>query len=375
MTERTATPAAPPTPSRGSVEVNHGVRVAAAYSWRLVAIAAVVVGVIWLIGQLLVVVVPLAVAALLARALSPISARLRRAGWRPGLAAISVLLGFLVALGAVIGGVGVAVAGEVGDLVPTLREGLDDVERWIVEDGPFDISQADVDRWREQAGDALSSFVRSGQGGLVSGALVAGEVVVGGLLAIVVTFFFLKDGRRFVDAAVRRLPAGRRDVGRRAGDRAWDAAGGYLRGAAVLGVVEAIVIGLALLLVGGSLVVPVMVVTFLAAFVPIVGAVAAGVIAVLVALVTAGPLAAVIVAVVAIIVQQLDNDLLAPVIYGRALQLHPLVVLLGIAAGGSLFGFVGTVFAVPVLAVGINAVDEIRSSRRDDEFDAGAPSA
>lgn len=108
-----------------------------------------------------------------------------------------------------------------------------------------------------------------------------------------------------------------------------------------------------------------MVVTFLAAFVPIVGAAGAGVNAVLVALVTAGPLAALIVAAVALVAHQLDNDLLAPLIYGRALQPHPLVVLLGIADGGALFGFVGTVFAVPVLAVAINVVAEVRSSTTD----------
>jgi len=362
MSERTAPPAASP-PAPAPVEVNRTVRVAAAYSWRIAVIAAVVVGTVWLTGQLLVVVVPLAVAALLTRALSPLSARLRRVGWRPGLAAVTVLVGFLIAFTAVIGAVGVAVAGELGELGPTLEEGVDDVERWIVEDGPFDVSQSDVDRWRGQAGDSLSSFVGSGKGGLASGALVAGEVVVGGLLTLVVTFFFLKDGRRFVEGAVARLRGERRDVARRCGDRAWDAAGGYLRGAAVLGVVEAVTIGAALLLVGGSLVVPVMVVTFLAAFVPIVGAIAAGVTAVLVALVTAGPTAALVVAAVALVVQQLDNDLLAPVIYGRALRLHPLVVLLGIAAGGSLFGFVGTVFAVPVLAVTINGVDELRRDR------------
>jgi predicted PurR-regulated permease PerM len=366
MSHPTSTSAESPPSPPATVEVNRTVRLVAAYSWRLAVIAAVVVGVVWLTGRLLVVVVPVAVAALLARALSPLSARLRRAGWRPALAAVTVLAGFLVALAAVVGAVGVAVAGELGDLGPTLREGLDDVERWIVEDGPFDVSQADVDRWREQAGESLSSFVGSGQGGLASGALVAGEVLVGGLLALVVTFFMLKDGRRFVDGVIGKLRHDRRDVARRSGDRAWDAAGGYLRGAAVLGVVEGITIGVALLLVGGSLVVPVMVVTFLAAFVPIVGAIVAGVIAVLVALVTAGPTSALIVAGVAIVVQQLDNDLLAPVIYGRALQLHPLVVLLGIAAGGSLFGFVGTVFAVPVLAVAINVVDEVRHGRSPD---------
>ena len=107
-----------------------------------------------------------------------------------------------------------------------------------------------------------------------------------------------------------------------------------------------------------------MVLTVLAAFVPIVGAIVAGTIASLVALVTAGAVPALIVAAVALVVQQLDNELLAPVIYGRAVQLHPLVVLLGIAAGGSLFGVVGTFLAVPVLAVTINAADELRDAAR-----------
>jgi predicted PurR-regulated permease PerM len=195
----------------------------------------------------------------------------------------------------------------------------------------------------------LRSSARGG-GSIASGALVAGEVIVGSLLSLVVTFFFLKDGRRFVDSAIRRFRPSHRDVARRAAERGWDGAGGYLRGAALLGIVESIAIGLAILLVGGRLVVPVMVLTFLAAFIPIVGALAAGIMAILVTLVTAGTVPALIVAAVALVVQQLDNDLLAPVVYGRALQLHPLVVLLGIAAGGSLFGFVGTFFAVPVLA-------------------------
>lgn len=342
------------------------VDVAGAYSWRLVGIALVVVGVVWLTGQLLVVLVPVAVAALLTRALMPVHRRLRRADLKPGLAATVAVLGFLVVLAAVLGFVGWSVAGEISELGPTLSEGLDDIERWIVEDGPFDVSQADVDEWRATAGDALSSFMQAGGGdSVVSGALLAGEVVIGGVLALIVTFFMLKDGRRGVDAVIARMSPGRRDVTRRAALRAWEAAGGYLRGAALLGLVESVIIGLTLLLVGADLVVAVMLITFLAAFIPIVGAVAAGIVGVLVALATAGIVPAAIVAAVAIVVQQLDNDLLAPVVYGRALQLHPLVILLGIAAGGSLFGFVGTFFAVPVLAVTINAAHEARRPTDD----------
>ena len=342
-------------------DLHRGVELAAAYSWRLVAIAAAVVGLVWLTGQLLVVVVPIAVAALLTRALSPLSSWLGRRGLKPALAATVTLLGFIVAVCAIVGLVGWAIAGEVQDIGPTISEGIDDVADWLVSDGPFDVTRQDVDGWRERAGESLSGFVSSGDGSVVSGAVLVGEFIVGGLLTLIVTFFLLKDGRRFVDGAIQRAPASRRDVARRAADRAWEAAGGYIRGAALLGIVESIVIGVTLLLVGASLVVPIMVITFLGAFVPIVGASAAGIIAVLVALGTAGPIPALIVAVVVLVVQQLDNDLLAPVIYGKALQLHPLVILLGIAAGGSLFGLVGTVFAVPVLAVTINAVSEIRS--------------
>jgi len=344
--------------------IHPGVQRAAAYSWRLLAIGLAVAAGVWLVGQLLLVLVPLAVAALLARALSPVSAWLRARGWRPGLAAAVTLLGFIVVMSAVVGGIGAAVAGEVGELGPTLSESVDDVERWLVEDSPLEVSRQDIEEWRAQAGDALSSFVSSGRGSIASGALVAGELVVGGLLSLIVTFFFLKDGRRMVDASIQRAPVSRRDVAARAAGRAWTGLGGYLRGAAMLGLVEGITIGVTLALVGGRLVVPVMALTFLSAFVPIVGAVTAGVVAVLVALVTAGTVPALVVAGVALVVQQLDNDLLAPLIYGRALQLHPLVVLLGIAAGGTLFGIVGTFFAVPVLAVSLNALDEIRRDRR-----------
>jgi predicted PurR-regulated permease PerM len=340
--------------------INPSVELGAAYAWRILAIAALVVAVLWLTGQLLVVVIPLAVAALLTRALSPVASLLKDRGVKPGAAAAVSLISFLIMLSATIGLVGVAVAGEVDDLGPTLSEGVDDVVDWIVDDSPFDVSRSDIDGWRDRAGEALSSFVSSGEGSVLSGALLAGEVVIGALLSLIVTFFFLKDGRRMVTTALGAVGSGHRQQAERAADRGWTAAGGYLRGAAVLGVVEAGLIGLTLWIVGAGLVVPVMVVTFLAAFVPIVGAVAAGIVAVLVALVTAGTVPALVVAAVAIVVQQLDNDLLAPVIYGRALQLHPLVVLLGIAAGGSLFGLVGTFFAVPVLAVGLNAYDGFR---------------
>jgi predicted PurR-regulated permease PerM len=146
------------------------------------------------------------------------------------------------------------------------------------------------------------------------------------------------------------------------GAKAWTTLGGYLRGVAVLGTFEGIVLGITITVVGGALAIPVAIVTFLASFVPIVGAVVAGVVAVLVALATAGVGPAVIVAVVAIVVQQLDNDLLSPVVYGHTLELHPLVVLFSIVAGGALFGIAGTILAVPLTAMAVNVLAEARAT-------------
>ena len=333
---------------------------AGGYAWRLLAIGLAVAALVWLLGQVLVVVVPVAVALLLTRALAPVYRWLRRRNWRPALAALATVLGFLIVLGAILAVVGSTFVNEFDELGPTITEGIDEIERWLVEDSPFDINQSDIDNWRERAGEALSRFVQANQSSLTSGAVLVAEVAVGAVLALIVTFFLLKDGRRIFAKTLLAVPPDRRDRANRMATRAWDSAGGYLRGAAILGIVESIAIGIALLIVGASLVGPVMVLTFLAAFIPIVGAIVAGIVAVLVALVTAGPAQALIVAAIALVVQQLDNDVLAPVVYGRALRLHPLVILLGVAAGGALFGFIGTLFAVPALAVGLNVLDEAR---------------
>jgi putative heme transporter len=346
--------------------------VLAGYGWRLVVVAVAVGLVVWLVGQLLIVVVPVAVASLIARALWPVSSRLRRRGLRPALAAAMAVLGFLLVIGSVFALAGVALAGESDELSSTVSQGIDHVTDWLVDDSPFEVSRDDVERWRDQGGDALRSFGSSGGAALASGAVVAVEVAAGALLSLIVAFFLLKDGEHWFDRVVGARPSEQRDLTDRTIRRGWDAIGGYLQGAAALGGIEAAAIGATMAGVGASLVPSVMMITFMAAFVPIVGATLAGVVATLVTLVTAGPVPALIVAGVTLVVQQIDNDVLAPVVYGRALRMHPLVVLLGIAAGGSLFGFVGTIFAVPFLAVSLNMIDEVRSNNVDAQPDVEA---
>jgi predicted PurR-regulated permease PerM len=320
-------------------------------------IAAALVGLALLLGELRLVLLPVVVATLLTRALIVPAGALERRGWRPAPRAVAVLVGFLLVVVGLVVAVAPPMADELSDLGPTLSDGLEQVEDWIVEEGPVDIDRQELEDLEEQAVESVRSAASGSTDRWVAGAQRALEVVAGLLLALILTFFALKDGPALQRWAVDRLPERHRaDAGERAA-AGWAALGGYLRGAAILGLVEAVVIGIALLLVGADLILPVALLTFAAAFVPIVGATLAGVAAVLVALVTAGTAEALIVAVVAIVVQQLDNDLLAPWIYGKALQLHPAAILLAITTGTALFGLSGTVLAVPVVAVVTAAMD------------------
>jgi predicted PurR-regulated permease PerM len=343
----------------------------AAYSWRLLVIAAVVGGALWVLERVRVVVLPLVGAVILTRALRPVAAWLERIGFRPSLAAATSL----VALAGLLAGAAWIIipplADEFSDLPAAVSEGVDNVERWLVEDSPFDVTYGDLEGLRGAAADAIGNALRNNTGTLAARVAGGVEILAGFVLMLFATFFFIRDSGRFRATAVARLPAERRASATRASQAAWDALGGYLRGAVALGVVEGTAIGGTLALVGGSLALPVAVLTFLGAFVPYVGATVATGVAVLIALATTSPTGAIIVAIVALVVQQLDNELLAPLIYSRATQLHPLTVLLSIALGGALFGIIGSFLAVPVAAVTTSVVRELRRGRADSDDPAG----
>jgi predicted PurR-regulated permease PerM len=348
-----------------------------AYSWWTIGIGIVLLAVLWVMARLWVLVLAGAVAALLSRALDPPARYLRARGLPRALVAATVLLGFILVLAGIVALLVPSIANEFDDLGPTIEDAIDDVENWLVEDSPFDVSRQDVQDFRDEADDRVGDILQSQSGTLISGTILVFEVFAGIVLALVTTFFILKDGDRFGDWFVARFPQHRRDLTGRLGARAWRTLGGYLRGSATLGLIEGIIIGGTVWLVGGSLAIPVGVITFFAAFVPFAGALIAGVIAVLVTLVTAGFGGAVVVAIVALVVQQLDNDLLAPWVFGRNLELHPLIVLVAITAGGTLFGAFGAFLAVPVSAVLINILAESRVVPDDLAVDgpAGDPGA
>jgi predicted PurR-regulated permease PerM len=360
------------TPRDTAVRINPTIARLGTYAWKLIGLGIVGWALLNLLTALWVLVLTIAIAVLLGRALDPVAAVLRRRGLPRALVAAVTLLGFLLAMAGIVSLLVPAIVDEFSDLGPTLEDAVDDVEDWLVNDSPFDVSRQDIDDFREEASDRVTTSLESQSGTVVSGTVVAFEVVTGVVLALIATFFLLKDGDRFCRWVLGFVPEERRPLARRQGGRAWQTLGGYLRGSATLGVIEGIIIGTTVWLVGGSLAVPVAVITFFAAFLPFAGAVLAGAVAVLVTLVTSGFSAALIVLIVAVAVQQFDNDLLAPIVFGRSLSLHPLIVLGAIVAGSTLFGVFGAVLAVPVCAVVINVMAETRAAAAEEDEGADA---
>lgn len=331
---------------------------AATFAGRLLLVGAAVVATLWAVGKLWLVLLPLGIAVLVARALDRPNRWLRRRGLPRLLAALVSFVGFLAVVAGTILILGLVVADEFRDLGPTLDEALGDVENWLVNDSPFDIDEQRLRTLKSDLGNAISGAL-GGSDQVLSGAMLAAELLLSVFVGLIVAFYAVKDGDRFVAWVLRCLSPERAQRADRAGQRAWQTLGGFLRGAATLGVVEGTIVGITVALAGGGLAIPLAVITLIAAFVPFLGAIVAGVLAVLVTLATAGPGAALIVAIVVVILQQLDNELLAPVLYGRAVELHPVVILIGILTGGAVFGIPGSVFAVPATAIVVAVVGEL----------------
>jgi putative heme transporter len=341
------------------VRVPRALEVAAAWSWRLILVGVALWGLAMLVSSLWVVFLPVAVALLLATALTPV----RRAMTDRGVPLPVAMLGVVVLFFGVLALAGFLVVPPLvdafRDIGATLESAADEVQEWLV-DGPLGLDRELVDDARRSIERSVED-ARVSDGALMDGATLAGTFLAGLLLSLVVAFFVIKDGPQLQRAVLSWFDERQQTRLRAAGNAAWSALGGYVVGSASLGAFEAVVIGGTMLLVGAGLALPVAVLTFFAAFFPFVGAVTAGVVAVSVTLVTSGAAAAGIVALVAVAVQQLDNDLLAPVIFGKALELHPLIVILAITTGGALAGLAGAFVAVPLVAVVLRATTAVRA--------------
>jgi predicted PurR-regulated permease PerM len=325
-------------------------RVSAALSWRFVVVVAALYVVAYVFGFLASIVIPVAIALLLAALLSPGVAKLVE--WRvPRGVATTVMM--ILGIG-VLGGVLTFVISEFSRGLPELQTqvgaSLDTIQRWL-KDGPAHLSDQQLQNYLND----IVKTIKENQAEITSGALTTaatvGEALTGLLLALFTLIFFLHDGDgiwRFVTRAVPRDVRQRVDV---AGRRGFGSLVSYVRATAVVAIVDAVGVGIGLAIIGVPLVVPLSALVFLGAFIPIIGAVFTGAVAVLIALVTNGPIAALVVLAVLIGVMQLESHVLQPLLLGRAVKLHPLAVVLAIAGGLVTGGIAGALLAVPLLAV------------------------
>jgi putative heme transporter len=320
-----------------------GLERAAGWAWRLLVCVAAIAAVIALLWYLRVIVLPAIVAVTIAPALTPLAGRLRRAGLERGAAAVALVIGLVVVTG-LIAIVTASVVQEYDELVASVRQGLDDLTDWL-ENGRFNVSlDRDLDQSVQTAWRETSSY-------LVSGVRSGIAVLTGIVLVVALLYFILRDGAAVWRRIVQRLPERDRPRIDRAGEHAWRVLGGYVRGTAMIAAIDATLIGIGLWILGVPLAFALAVIVFLGSFIPFVGATLSGLIAVLVALADGGPWIALIALGIVLGVQFLEGNFLQPIIQSRTVDLHPAVILLAVAAGGSLFGILGAYLAVPVTAV------------------------
>lgn len=337
-----------------------GVRVAAEAGWRMLVLAGVVWVLIQVISSISLLVLAFSAGLLITALLQPTVARLRRYRVGRGLAtAITFIAGFVV-----MGLVGWFVIWQVTENLPTLtsrvQDGIDEMQRWAVK-GPFHVSEEQVNDIAKNLSQWLGDNSKEVTSAGLEGVTVLLEFLSGAVLAMFITLFLLYDGARIWGWVLKLVPAGAREGVAGAGPRAWVTLTGYVRGTVIVALIDAIFIGVGIYILDVPMAVPLAVFIFIFAFIPIVGAVLSGALAVLVGLVTNGPLTGLLVLGVVLLVQQIESHVLQPFILGRLVRVHPLAVVLAVTGGSLIAGIPGAVVAVPLVAVVNTAAGYLRA--------------
>ncbi|MEV6535338.1 AI-2E family transporter [Streptomyces sp. NPDC051639] len=342
-----------------------GMRVAAEAGWRFLVLAAAVWVLMRVIGSVRLVVLAFVVALLITALLEPTVSRLQRSGLPRGPAtAVTAICGFLV-LGLVGWFVVWQVLDNVDSLSGRLQDGVEQLKQWLLQ-SPFHVTEKQINDVAKNLSDAIGSTSQITSTGL-QGVTVLAEVLTGMLLTMFSTLFLLYDGRRIWEWTLKLVPAEARPGVASAGPRAWRTLTAYARGTMIVAFIDALFIGVGIYFLGVPLAVPIGVVIFLSSFVPLVGAVASGAIAVVVALVTQGVFTALMVLLVVLLVQQIEGHVLQPFILGQAVRVHPLAVVLAVATGGLVAGIGGAVVAVPLVAVVNTVVGHLHAHAGEEE--------
>lgn len=354
----------------GDPPVYRPLRIAASYSWRLLAVAGVVAVAFYALSALALIVMPVFLALLLTAVLRPPASWLQSRGFPDWLAAVTVLGTLIVVIAGLLALIIPSFVGQLTELEQSLSSGADEAGSWL-RDGPLGLSESEIDGYVADAKSYLSEHRAAIAGGVIGGLRATGQILVALGLTLVITFFFLKDGDEIREWLIRLArPRFRSDIGEMA-SRSWDALAGYLRGVTATALFDAVFIGLALLLIGVPAVLPLALLTFFSAYVPVAGAVLAGFVAVLVALASEGIEAAMLVLAAVIAVQQIEGNVMQPFLVGSAVGVHPIPILLAVTAGAILGGIVGAVIATPILAVATRIGGYLREQERTDAGEQG----
>ena len=324
-------------------------RAVTSLSWRFIVIVAALGVAGGLLYFVWVGLLPVILALLLSSVLAPVSAKLRSWKFPPALAAISTLLGLLLVIVGVFTAMGPVVSRQGSQLWTQAEQGIDELLK-MIESLPFNIDATQIDQLIKEATSFLQGQMSSIASGVISGASAASSVLVTVFVMFIISFFILKDGDNF-------LPWMRKYTGASIGwhvtelfTRIWKTLAGFIQAQAAVAFVDALFIGLGLWALQVPLAFVLAVITFFAGFIPIIGAVTAGALAVVIALVSNGFTNALLVLALILIVQQVEGNVLQPILQSKAMGLHAAIVLLSVTIGSALAGIIGAFLAVPVAA-------------------------
>jgi predicted PurR-regulated permease PerM len=359
-------PAGPSVDSVADESVSPLVRKTAAWAWRLLVILAAIVALLWAVKRLEILFVPVALATMLAALLLPLVDFLDRRGAPRGGAVALVLLGGIAVVGGILAFVVSQFVEGAPALVDQVSTSIKGVGDWLTQ-GPLHINQQQIDSARKSAIEALQNNQEKLTSGALSTAGTVTEIVTGALLVLFTLIFVLHGGRNIFAFVTKIFPTDVRERVRDAGRAGFHSLIGYVRATFLVALVDALGIGTGLAIMSVPLALPLASLVFLGAFVPLVGAVVAGFLAVVVALIAKGLIYALITLGLIIAVQQLEGHVLQPLVMGRAVSIHPLAVVLAIAGGSVLAGIVGALLAVPTVAFLNSAVRVLMAAEPEAE--------
>lgn len=357
----------PPKPRASSgQQVPFALHIASAWAWRLLIVGIAVAALYWMLAKVSLIIISIMIAALLAGLVSPVVYFFRRHRIHAGVATAITEIGLIALVLGLLAMVGQQLTVGFSSLSDQVVEGWNQIVA-MLNNLPIDLGADKIDQYISQLMSTLQNNTSSILSGVASVGSTAADIGTGLVIVLFTLIFFLMEGEKIWLFLVKLFPANARQAVNGAGRRGWKSLVSYVRVQVFVAGVDAVGIGLSAFFLGVPLALPLGVLVFLGSFVPVIGALLTGAVAVLLALVANGPVNALIMLVMVLIVQQIESHILQPLVMGKAVSLHPLAVVIVVLAGTMLYGVIGALFAVPVLAVANTVVRYLAGREWEDD--------